>query len=1416
MTIARSANFKEANKILSVLNQEAAQAALNNLQSDSVHLEDTYCFLLNCLYDYELVSTNTVKTNYEGIDLIDEKARVCIQVTADTSAAKMRKTLSKQIMKDLAERNYSLRFCFVGEQNRNVKRRRPENPYGIKFDATEDTFLTSDILRDFNHLSIERQEEFLALLKRETSEGYIISRDWLNECFTREAKLLGPRYTPEANVETPDLKKLFAISGRKEYREELFSAVKLIEKALKTIGRLSGKERKAWNLVASNEQYASIKKIVRQFPGQDSSLSEFENWALDFELAINKALSLTSQLEQQARSGVGSFSAIREFVYSVDYAERACFSYGVSFLRSKRVLIYGEAGIGKSHLLADLCGSLEDEHGVAVMLLGSQFYGAESSEEDIPRILNLEGSLDNFLSELQRYAETRDIPALLVIDALNEGGGRSFWRYALPSLFEKAAQYSRVRIVLSVRSTYFDDVVPCGFVEDEDYQCLECKGFGYDSRYALESYCEYYDITYPLMPIIGLEFSNPLYLKLLCEYVKNHGGTFVEGVAMDEVIKDFIDEVNQKLADIEAVGYDRQVPLVRKALGAIVASPDFSYGYILYENASKQVNCVVSDYVNPPGKFLEFLVSEGMLSVVGDRQNKYLVFSYELVGNFIVAMTLAEKANALQAERRHANCIESLNELLHTNWNWIIEDAGALAALSSILPSACGCELFELNLDFQSKFSEARKAFVDGLLWRSRIEITPSLDSFIREYVLRDGGLARTFFLLSFQFVSRRYGINIEYFSSLLLAEKMPQRDYFWSSAAATHGNAMAFVDWVWAKGCSLDGELVMPVAKLLTFCLAVTNLPMRRKAMKALALVLINRPDVAESLWRVFSVIDDDYILEGLLGSIYGAIVNSKKLIDWEGVAEATYATIINNGQAYPNIAVRDFATLLYKAVFEDSVEDDSFNDAYCSGFYSDWFENLPTNEEIDTYVESIVADFDERSYEKLGIDRIVHSMTTEYGRGCCRYGDFGRYTLGSRLSLWKNQFDDQLLSNAVLYTILREWYIPAIHAEYDYYIKRFEGRVYLGCERIGKKYQKIGLNQLVARLVDNYPPIRIEKQYKEDYDKYRSERNASIQKAIISGCDSKLPEFNEEDWVAKKEYALRSTLDVENELLRFRSFDPSFPWRWSEVVSSCELASLYPSVIEMGQEPSDWCQSGAEWATIESYRVRVVDGTRYYVLGALVDWEIRRDGKRCREAIWLSCAFFLDSDDFNGVFGKYSSPSEIQELWYVRFGEYCDGAGFAVSDALYRSERDDMERQASSSCYLYGWEMDRIDLGEETDVCVPCESLVHFFGLKRHGSLTWISENGEVMAFCCIDQETKNHSLLFNADALDAYLQSKGKRMFWNDYFEKQTASKLYRMWANVSIVEHGYQSINTDDTWFCDTNRRDWLDSDGWVEG
>lgn len=70
--------------------------------------------ILNLLYGYNLESTNTKKSNFPAIDLIDNKNKIAIQVTSDTSINKIKYTLEK--IKNTNYKDYKIFFLYLCDE----------------------------------------------------------------------------------------------------------------------------------------------------------------------------------------------------------------------------------------------------------------------------------------------------------------------------------------------------------------------------------------------------------------------------------------------------------------------------------------------------------------------------------------------------------------------------------------------------------------------------------------------------------------------------------------------------------------------------------------------------------------------------------------------------------------------------------------------------------------------------------------------------------------------------------------------------------------------------------------------------------------------------------------------------------------------------------------------------------------------------------------------------------------------------------------------------------------------------------------------------------------------------------------------------------------------------------------------------
>lgn len=167
-------------RIIAALGSLAYYLKLNSAQgfiSPAAHLEDFCIPLLGAVYGYNLTNANAAKRHFPAIDLIDEKARLGIQVTINDETQKIRDTHRTATDHNLnAKIGELIIFFFVTKAPAEPDVTSKFTPCpGIKITTLDLTHVIAEI-RDFPP---EKQAQIAALLDRELSGGpsakYIIN-----------------------------------------------------------------------------------------------------------------------------------------------------------------------------------------------------------------------------------------------------------------------------------------------------------------------------------------------------------------------------------------------------------------------------------------------------------------------------------------------------------------------------------------------------------------------------------------------------------------------------------------------------------------------------------------------------------------------------------------------------------------------------------------------------------------------------------------------------------------------------------------------------------------------------------------------------------------------------------------------------------------------------------------------------------------------------------------------------------------------------------------------------------------------------------------------------------------------------------------------------------------------------------------
>ena len=140
-----------------------------NLLDLNIHSETFFAELFNILYDYNLVNLNYIKQNTEGIDLVDTKNKIIIQVSATCTKEKIENSLNKGIY--LFYKDYNFKFISISKEvSSKLKATEFENPYNLIFDSQKDILDSTTLLRYILNLEIDKQKILFEFIKKELGE----------------------------------------------------------------------------------------------------------------------------------------------------------------------------------------------------------------------------------------------------------------------------------------------------------------------------------------------------------------------------------------------------------------------------------------------------------------------------------------------------------------------------------------------------------------------------------------------------------------------------------------------------------------------------------------------------------------------------------------------------------------------------------------------------------------------------------------------------------------------------------------------------------------------------------------------------------------------------------------------------------------------------------------------------------------------------------------------------------------------------------------------------------------------------------------------------------------------------------------------------------------------------------------------
>ncbi|WP_198931823.1 AVAST type 2 anti-phage system protein Avs2 [Labilibacter marinus] len=1187
---------------------------------------------------------------------------------------------------------------------------------------------------------------------------------------------LGKRYTPELNFKL-EVSEIFEGIGRtekfrKSFTEKIDNLIIAGKKVLKDIPQI--KE----HILLLEKFFDDILELYNKttFSGiQALPLKEFQELIEDAQNITEIIQDFYQDEERKIQKEKKDYQFYHKYGYEIKNLREfdsilSSFSHfingnAVKLANKPYLILDGEAGIGKSHLLGDVISIRTNVDHNSIFLLGQHFVSEEDPWTQIFKRLQVNSKSGDFLHKLNEFGRNSNKRVLIIIDAINEGKGKKCWLNFINSFVEEVKSYEWLGLVLSIRTSYKKLIFPQDRINSLGVIEQTLHGFRSVEYEASKLFFDNYNIEQPNIPLLHPEFQNPLFLKLFCDGLNKSGLTRIpDGLqGISSIINFFINSINIKLANPNRLDYSERINLVKKSIEKVVLyKVENKVRYVPYEKAYEIVEDTVSIFINTRG-FLDELIKEGIFSLNlfwnPDKDPEDGIYlAYERFEDHLMAQFLIEKHPKLELEfETEGQLYEYIQDEHAININ-----RGLIDAFSIQIPEVTGIDFFNFVPAFKDNYTII-ESFVESLLWRKIETITDESRDYVNEHVSSYQGTYDFFWetILAITAIPKHY-FNAYSLHNHLMQFSLADRDAGWSQSLkykySDESTVKRLIDWAWSNGdkSHISDESIKLSSITLAWFHTTTNRQLRDCATKALVSILQNRLHLIVELLELFEDVNDPYVYERLFAVAYGCSLRSSNSEDLSRLSEYIFTKIFKEkDEIYPHALLRDYARGVIEYANYKGCKL-SFDISIVQPPYKSLFpDKLPSNEEIDNKYK---IDYGSKGFKQhhAAQNKILSSMVTEYGRGICSYGDFGRYTFQSALSAW--DVDENALSNLSVKWIFDKYgYDSKKHGKYDNDLDYY-GRGGATIERIGKKYQWIALHEMVARVSDNFK-------------KYES-------------CS-----FNndkEDPYVGPWEPTIR---DIE----------PSIILSKTGIYSEDEFSNFWwenRNIFNWDCSNSEWVKNREELPLYENLvQVKDTDDVDWLVLKGNPEWaEPKKIGEEkwdyAHKRLWSHINGYLVSESDFDKFKNWACEQDFMGDWMPKTNErselfnreYYWSPAYKYFETEYYGgieEQDVNDRNTGEFiCKVivptedYGWSKE-IDKSKDDSVgfLKPCKRLFEKMNLEystNEGEFR--NANGELI---CFDTHVYNNTksyFLIKKDSFVEFLEENKLRIVWSILGEKQ----------------------------------------------
>lgn len=621
-----------------------------------------------------------------------------------------------------------------------------------------------------------------------------------------------------------------------------------------------------------------------------------------------KAVTLQAEADQRTklRDDLYDFeSRVYRLQSDVDHIQWFLTTKEIDAATSGSVLLVGEAGCGKSHMVADVATERVAADQPALLVLGQRLQPGDIGAQ----IADIAGHRTMEFADLMVAFDVaarvrRNGRALLVVDAINEGAGAELWEGQIRGfLADLTERYPWVAVALTVRDRYEPLVTPHGIPETTVR--AEHPGLAGHEEEALTIYAAYHGLRLPDVPAPLPELTNPLFLRSVCETVKDLGLKAIprEAGSLVWVFDGLVKAANSTLAKRARCDYDAATNPVGRAARALAGA--------MFDADSESLSVadatVICEGIHSSTRFskslLNGLVQEGLLlrerTDHSGTPTESVRFTYQRFSDHLRADVLLDR-NPTDRE-----LAAKLRAISREDRRWAM--TGVIAALALLVPERRGRELSAVmrygrrvlvsRYSYNSSWTDAhwlrnevQKGFVESLMWRAPGSFTEGtlalLDGYRKTGVIEE---YQWFQMITSLACVPDHPLNIERYDQQLHDISMADRDDLWSREILwvflNDANPVCrTIDWAWANPQPPDDVLRL-TGTFLAWLLTSPNRRLRDSATKALVQLHDGRTDQLAELVERFADVNDPYVVDRVVAAGLGHIMRHRHDVRAENI---------------------------------------------------------------------------------------------------------------------------------------------------------------------------------------------------------------------------------------------------------------------------------------------------------------------------------------------------------------------------------------------------------------------------------------------------------------------------------------------------------------------------------------------------